>query len=88
MKKPTHDLRSPKWNWRLNVGRLRIAFMSRYRWRLYGATPINWFFFATNNESYSWEKGRIIGKFIQVTILGLQIGIMYNLSGYDLTKRP
>jgi len=84
----TYDARSPKWNWRLNIGRLRIAFMTRHRWLLYGATPNNWFFFASNNESYSWEKGRIIGKFIQITLFGLQMGFMYKLNGYDLKKRP
>jgi hypothetical protein len=85
MKNKSHrDITVPNWNWRFKIGFLRFAYMTRHRWNMYGATPVNWFFFASRYDSY--RKGVFAGRCFQITILGFQIGFMYSNKGYNLKE--
>lgn len=81
-KKQPCNLTSPIWNWRKNFGRLRIGWMSRYNWRIYGATPIAWFFCCSSNELMDWKKNKVCGRYIQITLFGLQFAYLYSNKGY------
>ena len=74
----TINMNEPKWNWRVGKGRTRAAWMNRKQWNLYGATPENWFFYCGKYTQMDWKKNKEAGRCWQVTIFGLQIGIMYN----------
>jgi hypothetical protein len=73
----THDLTKPQWNWRKNFNRLRIGYMTPYRWWLYGAMKWHWFIYFSNNERKNWATNEVIGKYIQITFFGFQIAYLY-----------
>jgi hypothetical protein len=72
------DLTKITWNWRRNYGRLRIGWMSKYNWWLYGAHDWSWFFVFRNYpiRDYVFDNKKV-GGYWQLTILGFQIGYCY-----------
>ena len=56
--------------------RLRIGYVSYNRWLLW--TKWHWFIYASHNEHWSYDLQGVDFKYIQVTILGFQIGYCYS----------
>lgn len=72
------NLTKPRWAWTLGKGNLRMGWMSRKDWLLYGAYGWSWFFVFKNYPIVDNKGG-----FWQITILGLQIGCRYKrIRGY------
>jgi len=71
------DITNPKHDWRKNFGRLRLGWMSRTAWWLYGYRKRNWFFVCRNNIKYDWRNGKETTRFIQFTICGFQVAYLY-----------
>ena len=68
-----------EWDWRRDWGRLRIGYMTRKAWWLYGCYKRSWFFvfrhYPIRDDEYS---GMTVGGYWQPTILGLQVAYCYH----------
>jgi hypothetical protein len=70
------DLTKPKHDWVKHYGRLRIGWMSYYKWWLYGFKQCNWFFVLRFYKKYNYQINEPVYYF-QFTIFGFQVGYLY-----------
>jgi hypothetical protein len=70
------DLTKPKQDWIKCYGRLRIGYVSRTTWWLYGLKKRNWYFILRFYKKYNYEINEPVSYF-QFTIFGFQAGYLY-----------
>jgi phage gp29-like protein len=63
-------------DWQKHYGRLRIGYLNRTMWWLYGFRKLNWFFVFRNYKKYNYEVNEPASYF-QLTIFGFQVAYLY-----------
>jgi hypothetical protein len=70
------DLTHPKHDWVKHYGRLRIGWISRLKWWVYGYRKRNWFLYFRFYKKYNYQTGNPV-RYFQFTILGFQLCYLY-----------
>ena len=69
------DLTRTHWNWRKDFGRLRVAWISPYNWKLCGAWWWSWYFVFRHHKLHRDFYNS--GGYWQLTVLGFQVAYCY-----------